>query len=379
MRDPRGIIVVTDPTYVDELYIGKNKFFDKADKDKDTYYQWFGDSIFLSRSDQHWHQSRKHLSAAFYKDKMNLLLRTIMSVTNDRVQQWRSTFAQPSQVQDGPGHAEMSLTKEISDMLVDSMLGSVFGMRSVNHTLTLGYYGEMFDVTLGRYMKIIGGRFFSRIYHPLRQLFDMFDRWNLNADEKENWDNLERLRAFVKKMINDRKELLQGGNGQAAQGKFDFLTQLLDDSFFIGAATQTSSVLFTNVLYFLLKNPEAKEKCLNEIKTKLLPHLPPGTDLTKDTTWHQLMLSEETVDSCPYLLQCIYETLRIDSSATVSTALKVTETVEIKDKMIRSDSKILINMQRLHLNPQQWQEPHRFIPDRFNPESPYYLTPAVQR
>lgn len=110
-------------------------------------------------------------------------------------------------------HAEMSLTKEISDMLVDSMLGSVFGMRSVNHTLTLGYYGEMFDVTLGRYMKIIGGRFFSRIYHPLRQLFDMFDRWNLNADEKENWDNLERLRAFVKKMINDRKELLQGGNG----------------------------------------------------------------------------------------------------------------------------------------------------------------------
>ena len=85
MRDPRGIIVITDPQYVDDLYIAKNKFFDKAEKDQKTYYQWFGDSIFLARSDQTWHRNRKHLAAAFYKDKMNLLLRTIMSVANQKV------------------------------------------------------------------------------------------------------------------------------------------------------------------------------------------------------------------------------------------------------------------------------------------------------
>jgi hypothetical protein len=46
MRDPTGILVVTDPNYVDDLYVSKNKFFDKADKERRVYFQYFGDSIF---------------------------------------------------------------------------------------------------------------------------------------------------------------------------------------------------------------------------------------------------------------------------------------------------------------------------------------------
>lgn len=209
MRDPRGIIVITDPTYVDELYIAKNKYFDKADKDKRVYYQWFGDSIFLARSDQSWKQSRKHLAAALYKDKMNLMLKTIMTVANNKVQAWRKEYSQDSP--SGPPPSDMSLTKEVADLLVDSMLGSVFGLRSMERTLTIGYYGQMIVVTLGKYMKIVAGRFFSRIYHPLRQVFDMFDTWNLNAEEKENWENLERYKDFVKNMIDERKQLIASG------------------------------------------------------------------------------------------------------------------------------------------------------------------------
>jgi hypothetical protein len=46
MRNPRGIIVVTDPNYVHDLYITKNRFFEKADKEGRVYYRWFGESIF---------------------------------------------------------------------------------------------------------------------------------------------------------------------------------------------------------------------------------------------------------------------------------------------------------------------------------------------
>lgn len=56
MRDHRGIVVVTDPTYVDELYVAKNRFFEKADKERDAYFRWFGDSFFYAKSDKRWQE-----------------------------------------------------------------------------------------------------------------------------------------------------------------------------------------------------------------------------------------------------------------------------------------------------------------------------------
>ena len=75
----------------------------------------------------------------------------------------------------------------------------------------------------------------------------------------------------------------------------------------------------------------------------------------------------------------IFETLRINSSSTISSALALTETTQIYDKIIRSDSQIMIGIHRLHMNPDQWKEATRFIPERFDPLSPYYLTPDNKR
>ena len=79
----------------------------------------------------------------------------------------------------------------------------------------------------------------------------------------------------------------------------DFLTQLLGDELFkkeeglimdecmtfIGAATQTTTFLITNILYYLTKNPKMREKALNEIKSKLLVKLPAGASLCDVTAW----------------------------------------------------------------------------------------------
>ena len=38
-----------------------------------------------------------------------------------------------------------------------------------------------------------------------------------------------------------------------------------------------------------------------------------------------------------------------------------------------------IYMSKLGMDPAEWREPEKFIPDRFDPSSPYFLTPAGKR
>jgi cytochrome P450 len=92
--------------------------------------------------------------------------------------------------------------------------------------------------------------------------------------------------------------------------KFDFLTQLLSDEMFkdnvdmildecmtfIGAATQTTSFLINNALYYLMKNPEVMKKLKHELQTNLLSRLPPGADLKDERIWQDLLLSQENAD-----------------------------------------------------------------------------------
>ena len=43
--------------------------------------------------------------------------------------------------------------------------------------------------------------------------------------------------------------------------------------------------------------------------------------------------------------------------------------------IIRNDHSFQINIYYLHYNPEEWQEPEKFIPERFDPESKFYLRP----
>lgn len=91
-RIPVGMIVFTDPEYVNELYVTKNKYFDKGGRMKNQMYDLFGESILLDSSND-WHsQKRKHMGAAFYKDKMIRLLDTVCTMTYERIQKWKQNY-----------------------------------------------------------------------------------------------------------------------------------------------------------------------------------------------------------------------------------------------------------------------------------------------
>ena len=74
---------------VNELYVSKNKYFEKADKAKNVFLQLFGNSILFDKSNELWATKRKHLSSAFYKDKMTGMLQLIIATSSKRIEEWK--------------------------------------------------------------------------------------------------------------------------------------------------------------------------------------------------------------------------------------------------------------------------------------------------
>ena len=69
-RSPDAAIVFCDPKLVEEIYTTKSKYMDKYHKFHDICYGLLGDATPLVKSTEKWAQTRKHVSAAFYKENI---------------------------------------------------------------------------------------------------------------------------------------------------------------------------------------------------------------------------------------------------------------------------------------------------------------------
>mmetsp|Transcript_9545 Transcript_9545/g.9149 ORF Transcript_9545/g.9149 Transcript_9545/m.9149 type:complete len:179 (+) Transcript_9545:28-564(+) len=77
-------IRIRDPVMLEELYVSKNKFYDKHFFDKQLFYPSIHDSILFSKSDELWAKKRKILSAAFYKEKLAKMMDILMDETRKK-------------------------------------------------------------------------------------------------------------------------------------------------------------------------------------------------------------------------------------------------------------------------------------------------------
>jgi len=62
-----------------------------------------------------------------------------------------------------------------------------------------------------------------------------------------------------------------------------------------------------------------------------------------------------------------------------SSSVRMSETVQCEKLRIRKGDLITIMLSKLSNDPKEWIEPERFIPERFDATSRYFLTPAGTR
>lgn len=193
--------------------------------------------------------------------------------------------------------------------------------------------------------------------------------------------NVNRLRQAIQDLIDARRM----GQAKTYSDQDDLLSILLQTDFykdddpvmideimtFFGAGMKTSQVSSTNLIYYMTKHEDMKSQLLKEI-------LPPVErakgNLTEGLTY-------DAVQDFSYLMQCFYESLRIEPSGTTSVLFTVDEdtSFNVKDRkiLVKKDTLCNISFESIHHNPDQWPQPEKFEPKRFDMSScdnPWILT-----
>ena len=138
---------------------------------------------------------------------------------------------------------------------------------------------------------------------------------------------------------------------------------------FLFGGHETTSKSLCNCLYTLKKNPDVEQKLKKEINEILLEN---GKYTFEDL---YLILCHQKLDEMEYLTWFIKEILRHDPPACRSLGYKTLVPIKMGDILIPKNQIVTLNVYASHYNKDQWKEPMRFIPERFDPSSDYFLTP----
>ena len=94
------------------------------------------------------------------------------------------------------------------------------------------------------------------------------------------------------------------------------------------------------------------------------------------------MHSLVTIDNClelDYLSMVVNEGLRFQGPNNVSPFV-FSQDVTLANKLtLKKGDRVRVLNWALHKHSGEWHRPHEFLPDRFDPQSPLYLTPAGKK
>ena len=109
------VLMVNRPEPAEELFVTKNKYFDKHPRTAKLLSKLTGDSILFAKSDLLWQQKRKSLSAALYKEKLRCMIETIKDVTIEMIgKKWMQCN-------------KIDIVKESSNLFIKITLQCLFG------------------------------------------------------------------------------------------------------------------------------------------------------------------------------------------------------------------------------------------------------------
>ena len=136
----------------------------------------------------------------------------------------------------------------------------------------------------------------------------------------------------------------------------------VSDIFIAGMETTASTVCWA--LLYLIHNPDAQEMLHRELDQVIGPDRLPELEDKKNL---------------PYLEATITETLRISTPGPLATPHKTTVDTTLQGYNIPKGTTVLTNLWSLHHDPDIWDEPNVFRPERFLDKAGTFVPPETDR
>ena len=227
-----------------------------------------------------------------------------------------------------------------------------------------------------------------RLVSPQVVLFPETTKYFVLPQDKEIWNNVMTLRGLLETFVEERRQQIKDGT---ASDFGDLLAILLTDDLFKNnnkmiidecltfffAATQTSSMSTQNMLFYLTQQPKYRERVREEIQTQIIDKLESKDELKQKGL--ENVLDFENIAHLKFYSSCFMESLRIEPPVMYSSPCCLTEDQYIGKYHILKGEQIQMDMTFLHRNREQWQRPDEYLPDRFDPEHPLFLTPSGKK
>jgi cytochrome P450 len=323
------VYFLAHPDHFHTVLVEKADQFHKAGSYKDTkrgLARILGNGLVTSDGD-YWRRQRKLIQPAFHARRIEAYAEEMVRLTQHMLQGWQD-----------------DKTVEINDAM----------MR-----LTLAIVAKtILDTDINADAEKIAEA--VTVFQHLAFGVDIFPLWLPTPSHVKQWQAEKAMNDVVAALITQRRKsaedrgdllsMLLNSVDEASQGMTD--QQIRDEIvtlFLAGHETTANALSWT--WYLLAQHPEVEQKLHEELDSVLHDRVPTLADLKQ----------------LPYTELVLQESMRLYPPVWNMSRQALTD-VEVGGYIIPQGSEVNLNTYAMHHDPRWWDEPERFLPERFNLE-----------
>lgn len=316
------------------------------------------DQNLLILFDDHWKRVRSAVTPTFSSGRLKKMCRHVERNTK---------LLQKILDQKQESNEDIELKELISRLTMDTIASTGFGLDidtlnqpdndfSTNAKAFLNPNVAAFLVTMllpfmGQILTLLGVKFVSQ------KSIDFFEKVLDSAIQvRKESGNAGKMDDFLDLVIN-AEDKDNGVTEERAKGSLTRSEILGQALLFLLAGYDTVSSVLSFTLFLLAKHPEHQRLVQEELDSKL-----------SDSNPEDSVPNYEEVQHLPYLEQCISEAMRLFPPGILIDRV-CSEEITLHGVKFPKGMTVILPIYAIHMDPEIWEEPHEFRPERFSPDA----------